>query len=152
MHRSLLSWRGNLWLAGADVQIFSCRPSPEEAQLWSEAFDELLASKCKLTSWIWSVSSIRRVWKGCVHTARAACPRRVWLYNPCNMGPIFLLYFQWLTREMHGFFTIGGESGEIAPVFNGSCCLLRLSQLFHCKQCFQEASFPKNLCLPYKLC
>nr|KAF6399986.1 regulator of G protein signaling 2 [Molossus molossus] len=26
------------------------RPSPEEAQLWSEAFDELLASKCKLTS------------------------------------------------------------------------------------------------------
>ena len=26
------------------------KPSPEEAQLWSEAFDELLASKCKLTS------------------------------------------------------------------------------------------------------
>lgn len=26
------------------------RPSPEEAQLWSEAFDELLANKCKLPS------------------------------------------------------------------------------------------------------
>lgn len=27
-----------------------CRPSPEEAQLWSEAFDELLANKCKFVS------------------------------------------------------------------------------------------------------
>lgn len=24
-----------------------CRPSPEEARLWAEAFDELLANKCK---------------------------------------------------------------------------------------------------------
>lgn len=152
MHSSLLSWRGNLWLAGADVQTFFCRPSPEEAQLWSEAFDELLASKCKLTSWIWSISSIRRVWFGCVYTARAACPRRVWLTIPVPWGLFFSFISQWLTREMRGFFTLGGEWGEIAPDCNGSCCLLRFSQLFHCKQCFQEASFSKNLWLPYQLC
>lgn len=42
--------RGTVMCGEAHVRNFSCRPSPEEALLWAEAFDELLASKCKFIS------------------------------------------------------------------------------------------------------
>uniref|UniRef100_G1SX61 RGS domain-containing protein n=1 Tax=Oryctolagus cuniculus TaxID=9986 RepID=G1SX61_RABIT len=44
LNSSLLSWKGDL-ICALLTENFSCRPSPEEALLWSEGFEELLASK-----------------------------------------------------------------------------------------------------------
>lgn len=47
-HLATQQERGTVMAAVAHSGNFSFRPSPEEALLWAEAFDELLASKCKL--------------------------------------------------------------------------------------------------------
>lgn len=92
MHSSLLSWRGNLWLAGADVQTSFAGLLPRKPSYGQKHLMSCLASKCKLTSWIGSISGIRRVWFGYCLPGKTAA-QGSWLYNPCSMGLFFLLYF-----------------------------------------------------------
>lgn len=88
---------------GAHLRNFSCRPSPEEAQLWAEAFDELLASKCKFTSWMWSLTSI---FKSLEMIARSALD----ITTTDSSKPLFLsLISLGLIMGKQEVFTSGGE-------------------------------------------
>lgn len=124
---SLLSWEGNCSEHNS-LENCSCRPSPKEALLWSEAFQELLASNCELgLNWIHCKyhKSAERL---CPQISSS--PRRIWL----NLEGLFISAY---------FSTYSHQVGKInhPSALQWQCSWLRLRMLFiACSVCKRLSS------------